>query len=152
MVAACERTASDDMAQKRVFPGRVMQCPSCRHEVACTWLSGMAEPLVHFYANDNNDVLVRTAWFEPIEARFQQGTPDSSVLAAINCLLKVLPSAPSKYAVWNYVKCPSCRREFPYWFKGNLKLRLQDPEVILLDGCKLDNDGDVFVVGVDLMR
>lgn len=152
MVTVDEGGTGDAMTQKLVFTGRVMQCPSCRHEVACSWLSGITGPHLHFYANDNNDVLLHTAWAKSTEILFQLGMPESSVLGAINALLMTLPGASSKYAVWNYVKCPSCRREFPYWFKGNLKLRLEDPAVILVDGCQLDSDGEVFVVEVDLTR
>ncbi|MDQ0625876.1 hypothetical protein QFZ39_005151 [Paraburkholderia graminis] len=112
----------------------------------------MSGPHLHFYANDNNDVLVRAAWFANIEAQLQQGTPDSSILAAIDALLKGLPGASSKYTVWSNVKCPHCRSEFPYRFKGNLKLRLEDSAVILIDGCQLDTDEGVFAVGVDPVR
>lgn len=112
----------------------------------------MAGPHLHFYANDNNDVLVRAEWFANIEALLQQGVPDPSVLAAIDTLLQGLPGAASKYSVWSNVKCPRCRNEFPYRFKGNLKLRLEDPAVILIDGCQLDTDEGVFSVEVDPVR
>lgn len=138
-----------DMAQKRRFLGRTTRCPSCSHEVAYSWLSGMAGPHLHFYANDNNDVLVRAAWFAGVDALLQQGAAESSVLAAIDSLLKGLPNATSEYAVWNNVKCPRCQNEFPYRFKGNLKLRLEDSAVILIDGCQLDTDEGVFVIEVD---
>jgi hypothetical protein len=109
----------------------------------------MAGPHLHFYAKDSNDVVVRAAWFANIEAMLQQGAPDPAVLAAIDALLTGIPGAPSKYAVWSNVKCPHCRNEFPYRFKGNLKLRLEDSAVILIDGCQLDTDTGVFTVGVD---
>lgn len=140
------------MAQNRRFPGRITRCPSCNHEVAYSWLSGMAGPHLHFYANDNNDVVVRAAWFADVEALLQQGAPESSVLAAIDALLEGLPGASSKYAVWSNVKCPQCQNEFPYRFKGNLTLRLEDSAVILIDGCQLDTDEGVFAVEVDPVR
>lgn len=140
------------MTQKRLFPGRVTRCPSCHNEVLYSWLSGMAGPHLHFYANDNNDVLIRAAWFTNIEALLRQGASDPSVLAAIDALLKGVSGAPQKYAVWSNVKCPHCRNEFPYRFKGNLKLRLEDSAVILIDGCLLDTDEGVFAVCVDPVR
>jgi hypothetical protein len=112
----------------------------------------MAGPHLHFYANDNNDVLVRAAWFADVEALLQRGSPESSVLAAIDALLKGLPGASSKYDVWNNIKCPRCQNEFPYRFKGNLKLRLEDSAVILIDGCQLDTDEGVFAVEVNPVR
>jgi hypothetical protein len=112
----------------------------------------MGEPHLHFYANDNNDVLIRTAWFSGIDALLKQDAPDSSVLAAIGLLLNALPGASTKYAVWSNVKCPHCRSEFPYRFKGNLKLRLEDPSVILIDGCEIDTDAGVFVVDVNPLK
>lgn len=112
----------------------------------------MAGPHLHFYANDNNDVVVRAAWFADVEALLQQGAPESSVLAAIDALLEGLPGASSKYAVWSNVKCPQCQNEFPYRFKGNLTLRLEDSAVILIDGCQLDTDEGVFAVEVDPVR
>jgi hypothetical protein len=108
----------------------------------------MAGPHLHFYVSDNNDVLVRATWFAGVDALLQQGAPESSVLAAIDSLLKGLPDAASKYAVWNNVKCQRCKNEFPYRFNGNLKLRLEDSAVILIDGCQLDTDEGVFVVEV----
>lgn len=137
------------MTQRRRFPGRVTQCPTCHHEVAFSWLSGMAGPHLHFYAKSSNDVLVRTAWFASIEAMLQQGAPDPKILDAIDLLLKRIPGAASKYAVWSNVKCPHCRSEFPYRFGGNLKLRLEDSAVILIEGCRLDTDAGVFTVDVD---
>lgn len=137
------------MTQERLYSGRVTRCPSCSQDVSYSWLSGMAIPHVHFYANDTNDVLVRAEWSEKIESLLQAGAPDSSVLCAIDVLLAGIPDAQSKYAVWNNVKCPHCRSEFPYRFKGNLKLRLEDSTVILIDGCQLDTDDGVFAVRVN---
>ena len=136
------------MAQSRRFPGRITRCPNCDHEVAYSWLSGMAGPHLHFYAKDSNDVLVRAAWFGDVDALIQRGASEPSVLAAINALLKGLSDTPPKYAVWSNVKCPRCRKEFPYRFNGNLKLRLEDSAVILVDGCQLDTDEGVFAVEV----
>lgn len=110
----------------------------------------MTAPNLHFYANENNDVLIRTAWFKSVEALFQQGIPDSSIHAAVDALLKTAPGPYGKYSVWNNVKCPYCRKEFPYRFKENLKLRLRDNEVILINGCKIDNDEGLFEVEVEL--
>jgi len=138
------------MTPKRHFSGRVTRCPSCHYEVLYSWLSGMAGPHLYFYANDNNDVLIRKAWFANIEVLLQKGTTDSLVLAAIDALLKGLPGALSKYSVWSNVKCPCCRSEFPYRFKENLKLRLEDSAVILIDGCQLDTDEGVFAVEIGL--
>lgn len=112
----------------------------------------MAGPHLHFYACDNNDVLIRAAWFQNIETLLRQGASDSSVLAAIDALLNGLSDASLKYSVWSNVKCPHCRSEFPYRFKGNLKLRVEDSAVILIDGCQLDTDEGVFVVAVDLVK
>lgn len=139
------------MIQQRDFPGRVIQCPSCQRDVQYSWLSGMAGPHLHFYANTSNDVLVRAAWFSNIEKQLQQGVSDTSVLASIDELFAGLPGSSSKYSVWNNVKCPHCLSEFPYRFKGNLKLRLEDSGVILIDGCQLDTDEGVFVVKVDVV-
>lgn len=140
------------MTQKRHFHGCVTQCLSCHRDVLYSWLTGMGEPYLHFYANDNNDVLIRTAWFSGIDALLKQDAPDSSVLAAIGLLLNALPGASTKYAVWSNVKCPHCRSEFPYRFKGNLKLRLEDPSVIFIDGCEIDTDAGVFVVDVNQLN
>lgn len=112
----------------------------------------MAGPHLHFYATNSNDVLVRAAWHTNVDLLFQQGAPDSSVLAAVDALLKGLPGAFSKYSVWSNVKCPHCQSEFPYRFNGNLRLRLQDSDVILIDGCQLDSDGGVFIVEVEPVR
>lgn len=112
----------------------------------------MSKPHVHFYANDNNDVLVRAKWFANIESLLQTDMPDPFVLSVIDSLLKGIPEADSKYSIWNNVKCPCCQNEFPYRFKGNLKLRLEDPAVILIDGCQLDTDEGVFSVEVDPAR
>ena len=112
----------------------------------------MARPQLHFYASDNSDVLVRAEWFENIEALLQKGVPEPLILADIDSLLKGLPGAASKYSVWSNVKCPRCRNEFPYRFNGNLKLRLEDPTVILIDGCQLDTDEGVFLVEVNPVR
>jgi hypothetical protein len=104
---------------------------------------------LHFYANDNNDVLLRTDWFAHIRDLLKQGVSDAVVLAEIDILLASLPpSSAKKYSVWSNVKCPRCKNEFPYRFKGNLKLRLEDSGIILIDGCVLDSDSGVFLVEV----
>jgi hypothetical protein len=111
----------------------------------------MSGPNLHFYANENNDVLLRSAWFPRIKVLLDDGAPDQTVLSEIDMLLATLPpSSAAKYSVWSNVKCPKCRNEFPYRFKGNLTLRLEDPAVILIEGCVLDSDGSVFVVEVDV--
>lgn len=137
------------MTQQRGFPGRIIQCPSCHRDVKYSWLSGMTGPHLHFYASASSDVLIRTAWFPGIKELLQRGASDSTVLACIDELLVKLPGGSSKYSVWNNVKCPHCLCEFPYRFKGNLKLRLEDSAVILIDGCQLDTDEGVFVVRVE---
>lgn len=112
----------------------------------------MAGQHLHFYANDSNDVLVRSDWFSKIDTQLQQGTPDASVLADIAILLAGVPGGANKYSVWSNIKCPKCNREFPYRFKGNLKMRLEDVGVVLVDGCELDSDEGVFAIEVDAVR
>lgn len=126
-----------------------MRCPSCHGEIHYSWLSGMAGPNLHFYAKENNDVIVRSAWFSDIQAFVHKGAPDLSVLTEIDTLLSSVPDG-AKYSVWNNVKCPHCNFEFPYRFRENLRFRLEDPTVVLVDGCSLDTEEGVFVVEVDL--
>lgn len=105
---------------------------------------------MHFYAKDSNDVLLRAGWFAQIKTLMEQDTPDSVILAEIDILLATLPlSSAKKYSVWSNVKCPKCRNEFPYRFKENLKLRLEDTGVILIDGCVLDSDKGIFLVNIE---
>jgi hypothetical protein len=138
------------MNQKQHYLGRVTAYPFCHYEILYAWLSGMGGPHLHFYANDNNDVLVRAAWYSDIEKLLRQDKLDDSfLLDKINTLLKGLPNTSSKYSVWSNIKCPHCRNEFPYRFKGNLRLRLEDPVIILINGCQLDTDKGVFIVKVD---
>lgn len=140
------------MTEKKIYAGRTIKCPSCNQEVRYAWLSGMSGPHVHFYANDNNDVLLRNGWFVQLKAKIDQDAPDPIVLGEIDSLLASLPpSSSNKYSVWNNVKCPICKNEFPYRFKDNLKLRLEDTGIILIDGCKLDTDNGVFLVEVKLV-
>jgi len=138
------------MVEKRIFPGRTTRCPSCSHEVRYSWLSGMSGSHLHFYANDSNDVLLRAGWFAHLNALVAQGVSDAVILAEIDILLASLPPASAnKYSVWSNVKCPNCKNEFPYRFKKNLKLRLEDTGVILIEGCVLDSDNGVFLVEVE---
>jgi hypothetical protein len=109
----------------------------------------MSGPHLHFYANESNDVLLRTAWFPQIKTLFDQGEPDTVVQAEIDMFMAGLPVVSAKkYSVWSNVKCPKCKNEFPYRFKGNLKLRLEDEAVILIDGSVLDADNGIFEIEV----
>lgn len=135
--------------EKRYLNGRTTRCPSCGEEVRYSWLTGMCGPHLHFYANESNDVLLRTAWFPHIKAAFDQGDPDTIVEAEIDTFMASLPVVSAKkYSVWSNVKCPKCKNEFPYRFKGNLKLRLEDDAVILMDGSVLDTDDGIFEIEV----
>lgn len=138
------------MAEKRSLPGRITRCPSCNCEIRYSWLSGMSGPHIHLYANDSNDVLIRTAWFSRIRTLMEKGAADPDVLDELGALMEGL-SLPlsAKYSVWNNVKCPKCKVEFPYRFKGNLKVRLEDQEVILIDGCSVNSDSGFFIVNVE---
>lgn len=111
----------------------------------------MSGPHIHLYANENNDVLIRAAWFSRIRALLEKGVTDSDMVDELDALMEGL-SLPSseKYFVWNNVKCPECKVEFPYRFKGNLKVRLEDQEVILIDGCLVNSDSGIFVVTVEV--
>lgn len=111
----------------------------------------MAEPNLHFYASETNDVLVRVAWFTDVHALLLNGTPDALVLAAIDALLSRIPNG-NGYSVWNNVKCSYCYTEFPYRFSESLRLRIEDPTVVLIDGCRLDTDDGIFVVEIDVGR
>lgn len=138
------------MTQRRIFEGRTTQCPSCGEKVRYSWLTGMSGPHLHFYANESNDVLLRSAWFPKIKNLLDEGALDPVVQSEIDLLLATLPPAMTqKYSVWSNVKCPRCKSEFPYRFKGSLKLRLEDSTVILIEGCMLDLDENIFVVEVD---
>ena len=96
-------------------------------------------------------MLIRGSWVNQLQELLQGGATDSDVVDAINHLLKVMPSAVvAKYSIWNNVKCPKCGMEFPYRFRGNLKMRLDDQEVVLIDGCTIDSDDGVFVINVVL--
>jgi hypothetical protein len=137
---------------KRILPGRIAKCPSCGHEVKYSWLSGMSGPHIHLYAVESNDVLIRKKWAECIESLFEKGLSDESVLSEIDTLLDGAGSLmKEKYSVASNVKCPVCKTEFPYRFKGNLKMRLDDQEVVLIDRCVIDSDSGIFVVEVELI-
>ncbi|WP_150671640.1 hypothetical protein [Pandoraea anhela] len=109
----------------------------------------MAEPQLHFYSNENNDVLVRKKCFENIDSLVKQGASEELVLNAIDVFLSEIPGAAQRYSLWSNAKCPCCKKEFPYRFKGDLKLRLEDFEIVLIDGCEIDTDDGVFLVEVN---
>ncbi|AJC21057.1 hypothetical protein RO07_12375 [Pandoraea pulmonicola] len=109
----------------------------------------MSGPHLHFYATENNDVLVRTQWFQRIIELRKCGKDETEILAAIDNFLREIPGGISKYSLWSNVKCPHCGSEFSYRFRGDLGLRLDDMSVILIDGCRLDIDGEIFAINVD---
>lgn|SRR5450830_235459 len=140
-----------NMLQKKTFIGRTLLCPSCGETIRYSWLSGMSGSHIHLYATENNDVVMREAWVIRINELMLQSVTDSEVIEEIGNLLDVIsPSLSEKYAVWNNVKCPKCRVEFPYRWKGNLKLRLEDRQVVLIDGCTLDSDNGICIVDISL--
>lgn len=139
------------MNQRKTLPGRSLECPSCREKIRYSWLSGMSGPHIHLYAQGNNDVLIRVGWVDRINWLIQTGATDYEVINELDRLLEDVPSsAVSKYSVWNNVKCPNCDTEFPYRFKGNVKMRLSDQEIVLVDGCTIDSDEGIFVIDVAL--
>lgn len=134
------------MIKRQRFLKQVTVCPSCQEEVAFARLSGMSEPHVHFYANDSNDVLLRTSWFEEVSQALKS-KEESEIRGLIARLLETIPNGSLKYSVSSNVKCPHCLKEFPYRYKNNLKLRLEDSVVVLIGPCRLDTDhGMVDVV------
>ena len=106
---------------------------------------------MHFYATESNDVLIRTSLVDIVSEALKNGASDSVLTDQIDDLLKNMPSLTgAKYSVWSNVKCPKCRLEFPYRFTGNLKVRLSDQEVVLIDGCTVDSDEGIFLIEVSV--
>jgi endogenous inhibitor of DNA gyrase (YacG/DUF329 family) len=136
------------MIKRQSFLKQVTVCPSCQKEVAFARLTGMSGPHVHFYANDSNDVLLRAAWFEEV-SKALKSKEESEIRGLIATLLETIPNGSSKYSVSSNVKCPHCLKEFSYRYKNNLKLRLEDPVVVLIDQCRLDTDHGMFDVVFD---
>lgn len=123
----------------------------CHEKIKFSWLTGMNAPVMYFYAEKNNDVLMRADWAQSVVTTIQSGASDLEVESLCKKFLSSSVSDENKkYAVWNNVKCPKCKTEFPYRFKGNLKIRLTEPEIILFDGCVVDSDQGLYVVDVTL--
>jgi len=123
----------------------------CKEAIRYSWLSGMSGPHVHLYAKESNDVVMREVWANRVNELIENGADDAEIIDEVKHLLDAIsPSLKEKYHVWNNVKCPKCSFEFPYRFKGNLKLRLEDMQVLLIDGCVLDSDAGICIVDVTL--
>jgi hypothetical protein len=134
------------MIKRKSFLKQVTVCPSCQEEVAFARLSGMSAPHVYLYANDSNDVLLRTAWVDQIRQALKSKCGESELKGLIEKLLATVPDGLSKYSASSNVKCPHCFNEFPYRYKNNLMLRMEDPVVVLMDGCRVDTDYGIFDV------
>jgi DNA-directed RNA polymerase subunit RPC12/RpoP len=128
--------------------GSETSCPVCNKKILYTWLSGMSGPHLYFYAENGKDVLVRKDWFYEIDSAMENGASDASIEEAVGILLRSIPDQSKGYALWNNVKCPRCKYEFPYAFHRNLSLRLTDFKVILIDGCEVDFDKGKYIVEV----
>jgi hypothetical protein len=106
----------------------------------------MSGPHLYFYADNGKDLLIRTDWFYKIDSAMKSGASDASLEEAVNVLLRSVPDQTKGYALWNGVKCPKCKYEFPFRFHRNLNLRLTQFEVILIDGCEVDSDEGKYIM------
>ncbi len=137
------------MYQKKQYLGRIVECMFCQEQIKFAVLSGMSLPLVYFYAASNNDVLMRADWALSVISTIESRASDLEIESLCEKFLASSVCDVNKnFAIWNNVKCPKCKVEFPYRFKGNLKLRLTDPAIILIDGCTVDSDQGTYVVDV----
>ena len=127
------------MYQKKQYLGRIVECMFCQEQIKFAVLSGMSLPLV----------LMRADWALSVISTIESRASDLEIESLCEKFLASSVCDVNKnYAIWNNVKCPKCKVEFPYRFKGNLKLRLTDPAIILIDGCTVDSDQGTYVVDV----
>jgi hypothetical protein len=127
------------------LPARIIDCPTCGEKVKFTNISGMSGRHVHFYALDSNDIIMREEWSDKLEELISSKSSDAEIENYFSKeLLRLRPE--KRYSIWANVKCPNCNTEFPYRFVGNLKARLQDLAIILIDGCEIDTDAESFTV------
>lgn len=138
--------------------GWTRKCPNCKADISFTKLVNSVEMTPFFYSDGSNDVLFRTNDRNKIRELTAKGQPSVEQLAsAWNEILKTAPPAPSggKFSLWANIKCPFCKTEFPY-NNGihDLRVRLYDPHVVLIDGAVVvgDTAAESWQVSVNLSR
>ena len=123
-----------------------IKCSNCGKKIRYTWLSGMGGDVYFFYSYDGKKILVSEKISKEIDAVLKFNSGDS-LEERINNLLKI--NGHMGFSIWNNVRCLSCGYEFPYRFKGNVKMRLGDSKAILVQGIQLirDREEDSHIVG-----
>ena len=133
------------------MPGAIIDCPICHAKVKYSWLTGMLAPNLHFYAKGSNNILMRTEWGDRIRRLLDGGVSDFDLEVEVEMILKSLSDEQRlEFHLWNNVKCPKCNSEFPYSFKKNIRMRLSDELVVLIDESVLDADDGVSIIHVEV--
>jgi endogenous inhibitor of DNA gyrase (YacG/DUF329 family) len=125
-------------------PGWTLKCPTCTKDVLYTKLKNWDIPTPFFYCESYNDVLLRRRDNDFSRQKIEQGVHEPTDLEKVwNEILEDTPDCPhgKKFTLWANVRCPHCGKEFPY-NQGvkNIAVRINEPEIILIDGAVVLGD------------
>jgi len=125
--------------------GWTLKCPFCGYMIRYTQLTNWDGPTPFFYSDSSNDVLLRDTDIERVRQLFsKKNSPTIEEMEALwKDILSEVPLPPNggRFTLWANVNCPSCKKQIPY-NNGirDLKVRLNDPKVVLIDGATVLND------------
>lgn len=126
-----------------VRSGWKRSCPFCHREIRYTILVNTFSPEPFFYSDCSNDVLLRKSDAQRMETGSPSESEPQRLVEYWDEVLRNAPVPPSggKFSLWANIKCPHCEREFPY-NSGilDLRVRLHDPYIVLIDGAVVLGD------------
>lgn len=124
--------------------GRTIACPVCESILKYTWLSGVSN-LVGIYSTKGDSVLVSRAFKKTLDEMVFAN--DIQRLQFIQDFISTHYPDES-FDILSNVQCTKCHYKFPYSYENNLQARLQDTQIVLLDGVKLVEDERTSIIHV----
>jgi len=138
-----------------VRPGWQVPCPLCGEPNRYTTYR-LDWPRPFFYESVACDVLLRNSDERRVLNLEADHRPTDEELGRIwTVIAEQAPQAPSGgiFSLWANIHCPVCRREIPYNHGvRDMRVRLYDPYVVLMDGAHVVGDDEIYVMKVDPVR
>ena len=142
--------------QKLSRKGWVLNCPFCACKVKYTKVANNDPPVPFFYSEGCNDVVLRKSDQKRVDSlpghlTLTGVTPELGRLW--NDIVDSLPedTQGGRFKLWSNIKCPTCKKEFPYNHGvKNLSVRIYEPEIILIDGANFLGDDDTSSYSIEV--
>ncbi len=142
--------------QQVVRDGWNLECIFCKEAIRYTYLVNWLLPAPFFYSDKSNDVLLRKSDELVAQKLCENNKPELTELEKLwHVFLESAPPAPNggHFSFWSNVKCPFCKKEFPY-NNGirDLNVRIYESKIVLIDGAIVvgDDNKETWQIKVNL--